>query len=380
VAKGSLTSFNCNFASNGFSVTASWVLGPGSDQVTEYSVSGGASTWVHTNAFTGGKIEATYLGTGTYFYLGDWLGTKRVEVGTNGCLANFASLPYGNGLSASTPAGYAACPDATEQHFTGKERDTESGNDYFEARYYSSAIGRFMSPDWSAKLEPVPYAVLVDPQSLNLYAYVRNNPLSSVDPDGHWNCTGENASGSACQAMAEIHAANGLVLNDAGKLVDQATNALHKADKAIGSVSDWMIDHPVITAVGMIGMNPGADESAEPAIEEEGQELETSVASVEDKLSRYLLNPDHKGGGAEKAIWFEKALGFTKSNMDKLTGQIRFDPKTAVQTGVNQWGTKFNQVININGANGRTIPVTFAWIVHSGETAAQLITGIPTGK
>jgi RHS repeat-associated protein len=42
--------------------------------------------------------------------------------------------------------------------FTGKERDAESGNDYFGARYYSSALGRFMSPDWSAKVEPVPYA------------------------------------------------------------------------------------------------------------------------------------------------------------------------------------------------------------------------------
>ncbi len=41
---------------------------------------------------------------------------------------------------------------------TGKERDVESGNDYFEARYYGSAIGRFMPPDWSAKEEPVPYA------------------------------------------------------------------------------------------------------------------------------------------------------------------------------------------------------------------------------
>jgi RHS repeat-associated protein len=71
---------------------------------------------------------------------------------------------------------------------TGKERDTESGNDYFEARYYSSAMGRFMSPDWTAKEEgddPVPYANLEDPQSLNLYAYVRNNPLSKADPDGH---------------------------------------------------------------------------------------------------------------------------------------------------------------------------------------------------
>jgi RHS repeat-associated protein len=40
--------------------------------------------------------------------------------------------------------------------FTGKERDSESGNDYFEARYYASSMGRFMSPDWSAKEEPVP--------------------------------------------------------------------------------------------------------------------------------------------------------------------------------------------------------------------------------
>jgi hypothetical protein len=46
-------------------------------------------------------------------------------------------------------------------------------------------MGRFMSPDWSAKEDPVPYAQLNDPQSLNLYSYVRNNPLSRIDADGH---------------------------------------------------------------------------------------------------------------------------------------------------------------------------------------------------
>jgi RHS repeat-associated protein len=71
--------------------------------------------------------------------------------------------------------------------FTGKERDTESENDYFEARYYSSLTGRFMSPDWSAKEEPVPYAKLDNPQTLNLYAYVGNNPMTRVDEDGHVN-------------------------------------------------------------------------------------------------------------------------------------------------------------------------------------------------
>ncbi len=68
---------------------------------------------------------------------------------------------------------------------TGKERDSESGNDYFGARYYASSMGRFLTPDWSAKVEPVPYAKLDNPQSLNLYSYVGNNPLARADADGH---------------------------------------------------------------------------------------------------------------------------------------------------------------------------------------------------
>ncbi|MGA2350370.1 MAG: RHS repeat-associated core domain-containing protein [Terracidiphilus sp.] len=188
VAKGSLTSFSCNFASNGFLVTSSYVLGPGGEQVTEYSVSGATSTWVHTNAFAGGKLLATYNGTDTIFALQDWLGSKRVEVGASGCATTFASLPFGDGLTTGSLPGYSPCMDATEHHYTGKERDTESGNDYFEARYYSSAMGRFLSPDWSAQEEPVPYAKLDNPQTLNLYSYVQNNPLTSTDPTGHEGC------------------------------------------------------------------------------------------------------------------------------------------------------------------------------------------------
>jgi RHS repeat-associated protein len=75
--------------------------------------------------------------------------------------------------------------------YTGKERDTESGNDYFGARYYNSATGRWLSPDWSASVEPVPYASLGNPQTLNLYGYALNNPLGNVDVDGHDGCTVE---------------------------------------------------------------------------------------------------------------------------------------------------------------------------------------------
>ena len=55
----------------------------------------------------------------------------------------------------------------------------------FGARYYEASLGRFLCPDWSEFPEPVPYANLTNPQSLNLYSYVLNNPVSRLDPDGH---------------------------------------------------------------------------------------------------------------------------------------------------------------------------------------------------
>jgi RHS repeat-associated protein len=123
-----------------------------------------------------------------HFYLDDPLGTRRAQTDYAGVIEQTcSSLPYGDALNCT--GGNLSAP--TEHHFTGKERDTESGNDYFGARYYASSMGRFMSPDWSAKEEPVPYAKLDNPQSLNLYAYVLNNPLSRVDADGHDDKTPE---------------------------------------------------------------------------------------------------------------------------------------------------------------------------------------------
>src|SRR5579862_2343696 len=63
--------------------------------------------------------------------------------------------------------------------FTGKARDPVMGVDYFGARYYKNDMGRFYSPD-----EPFVDQDTDDPQSWNLYTYVRNNPLRNIDRDG----------------------------------------------------------------------------------------------------------------------------------------------------------------------------------------------------
>jgi len=63
--------------------------------------------------------------------------------------------------------------------YTGKERDAESGNDYFGARYYASSMGRWMSPD-----ESLNGAIMELPQTWNKYSYEYNRPLYGTDPDG----------------------------------------------------------------------------------------------------------------------------------------------------------------------------------------------------
>jgi RHS repeat-associated protein len=92
-------------------------------------------------------------------------------------------LPFGEELFAgiggrTVTQGYTG--DGVRQQFTAKEQDNETSLDYFINRYYSSTQGRFTTAD------PIPMTSQrpSDPQRLNLYAYVRGNPLVNVDPNG----------------------------------------------------------------------------------------------------------------------------------------------------------------------------------------------------
>jgi len=101
-------------------------------------------------------------------------------------------------------------------------------------------------------------------------------------------------------------------------------------------------------------------------------------SSVDKKLTTYLLDKDHPIGGS-KAEWFDSALGFNKTNSGVLAKQIVFDPSKAAKTSETQFGVKYDQTIQVTGANGRTIDVKFGWIKNN-DGVVRLVTAIPTKK
>lgn len=131
------------------------------------------------------------------YYFTDHLGsTALMADGSGNVLAG--NWPHAYTIFGADDPHYVAPTE--RRRYTGKERDPESGLDYFESRYYSSAAGRFLSPDEARSDSlsdpftgqmlfsdpgPLPYADIGNPQSLNKYVYSEDNPVRFTDPDGH---------------------------------------------------------------------------------------------------------------------------------------------------------------------------------------------------
>lgn len=145
------------------------------------------------------------------YYAEDMLGSSRVIVQANGTPCYDGDFTPFGGERAYT----STC--AQNYKFEGKERDTETQNDDFGARYYSWRLGRWLSADWSAVPAPVPYANLTNPQTPNLYAMVADDPESFADLDGHVVPPGAAASQEDCKAAVDQ--------NCAKKMDQNTTNA-----------------------------------------------------------------------------------------------------------------------------------------------------------
>ncbi len=154
----------------------------------------------------------------------DHLGSVSAMTDDQGDLTSFKYYePYGNLLVDEI----IGTPPENRFEFTNKERDAETGLSYFEARYLSTDLGRFLSQDpWEGDY--------FDPQSLNKYAYARNNPITYNDP------TGEKF--SAFRIMRGLDA----VL---GAIVDLGTSF-------IPGVSDFRDSYEAVSGVNMVTQKP----------------------------------------------------------------------------------------------------------------------------
>ena len=162
---------------NGSAGTMYWP-GPGGETLTETSLAGTINEeYVYLN---GERIARIDRPSGTVnYYFSNHLGSASVITSATGVIQEQMDFyPFGG-------VAYSSGSDPNHYKFTGKERDTESGLDNFGARYFTSGLGRFMTPDWAVRPTAVPYALFGDPQSLNLYTYVRNDPVTRADADGH---------------------------------------------------------------------------------------------------------------------------------------------------------------------------------------------------
>jgi RHS repeat-associated protein len=166
----------------------------------------------------GGSVVSDPLGCQRCFLTADHLGSTRMVTMEDGSgdpqavnhivARRYDHLPFGESLYAGTGARteemrYEVGPpvaEAVNARFTGQYRDAETGLDYFGARYNSGAMGRFTSADplmASAKAS--------SPQSWNRYAYVFNNPLRLVDPNG-MEVPGECVNDPECTIVVKINA------------------------------------------------------------------------------------------------------------------------------------------------------------------------------
>lgn len=152
--------------------------GTGSDPLDETDGSGATtnSSFNEYAFFDGHRMARRDYQNNVYYYVADHLGTARatVQAGQTAACYDADFYPFGGERTYTD-----TCDSAYK--FTGKERDSESGLDYFGARHYGSSLGRFMSTDpSSASIDKT------NPQSWNRYSYTYNNPLAYVDHNGKW--------------------------------------------------------------------------------------------------------------------------------------------------------------------------------------------------
>ena len=237
--------------------------------------------------------------SGTQYYTADHLGSTRLITDQSGNVAERLDyFPFGegfapgmNGRSTEYPLYNAGARPANPKDgesikFTGKERDSETGLDYFGARYFASAQGRFTSAD-----APFADQHTVDPQSWNLYGYVRNNPLANIDSTGR-GCNAVNNSSGFCQ-RADLY-------GNLDALVGSKTRFFAAASAASQQLADVALPGAtvVLPFMGPVAVSPETHRFLESTgqaleklnLESAGRILSGQMTGSEEMLDRSMVH------------------------------------------------------------------------------------------
>lgn len=366
-------------------------------QVMTQAADGTTTVFVYDTA---GNLAAEYASQPppmlctTCYVTTDHLGSTRVETDASGCpVYREDYLPFGEAilpLSGSlrlnatggtkcTTNGYQTATNPRVQ-FTGKERDAETGLDWFESRYFSGAQGRFTSPD-----DPLADQHPEDPQSWNVYSYVRNNPLRYGDPSGR-ECVkldgggiGDDGQGNACQDKS-LQTTHGVTVNGTTGEVTSGVygNAVLMGDIDLSGRKDritgqsaeivsTLTNAKAILGIAKVGLTVGSLalamaklKPAEQAILEEliaaGKTVEV-IPTAEGRTADFLVN------GVPTELKTLTAAGPTTlknavQNAAKQGEQILIDARNVNMTPQEALGQIQRAQGNIGGLQGRVTVLT----------------------
>jgi RHS repeat-associated protein len=318
--------------------------------------------------FSGERVaRKDFPGLTVSYYFSDHLKTASVITDATGNIKSESDYyPWGGELQFVNN-------DSNHYKFTGKERDSETGLDHFGARYYSNGLGRFITPDWAAKATAVPYAEFADPQSLNLYSYVRNVPTTRFDADGHipqftqalyqaWESYKQMSTNLTTNAL------NGWGIVVTGNPnFDINNHSLEQGAELVEGAQRWT----TTIALSQIPLESGAGggvrtDSAEEAVVTQSATREAAGVTA----------------NAAKGAAFEKAgVGATKATDTKVAEQLTLKTESGVKTRMDVVSTKASGEVRLQEAKSTaTAPLTRNQTAAHPEIAKSGATVVGRGK
>jgi len=351
----------------------------GKSVISEYGESAAAPTspvWTKNYVHLGSRLLATLTPNDSelrvQFHHPDRLGTRLVTTASDTTSLEQLTLPFGVALDAESTG-------ATNQRFAGYDRSAATGLDYAINRHYDPLQGRFTQAD------PIGMAStrLGKPQSLNLYAYARNDPVNRVDPTGTWNWS--DYENEQCTVINDDQAQDGyrvVCMNEAlGYAPDPWFNPM-----------DYSADGKIYSdAVGNLFVMDAAGFATLLKVETTVVEEHTTSAEADDSIASLggigILRNDEPSRPSDEVYRCFEWIGpgqclvgheWIKTN-DKEMGMQRGEGKPILITS-----DFFGQKTVLQNETGRSLkPNVQCVLVHGVDAAcvnSQLVEGRDTGK